>query len=106
MASSNTIGNQNSFESTNTSRKANTIATGHAAHNAETAGVNGRSVIEKRPAKHGFAAMDPSRQREIASQGGRAAHESGNAHQFTSEEARAAGKKSHSGHRRSTVTTD
>ncbi|QBY07120.1 general stress protein (plasmid) [Deinococcus metallilatus] len=37
--------------------------------------------------------MDPARQREIASQGGRAAHRSGNAHQFTSEEAREAGRK-------------
>ena len=38
----------------------------------------------------GFAAMDPQRQREIASLGGRAAHQSGHAHEFTSEEARAA----------------
>jgi len=44
----------------------------------------------------GFASMDPQRQREIASQGGRAAHASGNAHEFTSEEARAAGARSHS----------
>ena len=43
----------------------------------------------------GFAGMDRQRQREIASQGGRAAHASGNAHQFTSEEARAAGSKRH-----------
>ncbi len=41
----------------------------------------------------GFASMDPARQRQIASQGGKAAHKSGNAHQFTSEEARAAGSK-------------
>ena len=41
----------------------------------------------------GFAAMDPEKQREIASKGGRAAHESGNAHEFTSEEAREAGRK-------------
>ena len=43
----------------------------------------------------GFAGMDRERQREIASQGGRAAHASGNAHQFTSEEARAAGSNRH-----------
>lgn len=41
----------------------------------------------------GFASMDPTRQREIASLGGRAAHRSGNAHEFDSEEARAAGRK-------------
>jgi general stress protein YciG len=43
----------------------------------------------------GFAAMDPQRQREIASMGGRAAPQSGHAHEFTPEEARAAGRKRH-----------
>lgn len=43
----------------------------------------------------GFASMDPLRVREIASMGGRAAHMSGNAHEFTSEEAREAGKRRH-----------
>ena len=43
--------------------------------------------------KRGFASMDAARQREIASKGGRAAHEQGTAHEFTSEEARAAGRK-------------
>lgn len=41
----------------------------------------------------GFAAMDEERQRQIASKGGRAAHEKGTAHEFTRDEARAAGKK-------------
>ncbi|MDR9851744.1 KGG domain-containing protein [Herbaspirillum huttiense] len=49
----------------------------------------------------GFASMDADKQREIASQGGKAAHEKGTAHEFSSEEARAAGRKggqnSHSG---------
>jgi general stress protein YciG len=43
--------------------------------------------------ERGFAAMDEAKQREIARKGGRAAHESGNAHQFTPEEARKAGRK-------------
>ncbi|RYF42641.1 MAG: general stress protein [Comamonadaceae bacterium] len=43
----------------------------------------------------GFAAMSPEKQREIASLGGRAAHMSGHAHEFTTEEARAAGRKRH-----------
>ncbi|MDN4052935.1 KGG domain-containing protein [Massilia sp. YIM B02763] len=43
----------------------------------------------------GFASMDPERQRQIASQGGKAAHEKGTAHEFTSEEARRAGSMSH-----------
>jgi general stress protein YciG len=41
----------------------------------------------------GFASMDPEQQKEIASQGGKAAHEKGTAHEFDSEEAREAGKK-------------
>ncbi|ADJ62073.1 general stress protein [Herbaspirillum seropedicae] len=41
----------------------------------------------------GFASMDENKQREIASQGGKAAHEKGTAHEFTSEEAREAGRK-------------
>lgn len=45
----------------------------------------------------GFASMDPERQREIASEGGKAAHEKGTAHEFTSEEARRAGSMSHGG---------
>ena len=48
-----------------------------------------------RRSPRGFAAMDPQRQREIASLGGRAAHQSGHAHVFTTEEARAAGRKRH-----------
>ncbi len=43
--------------------------------------------------RRGFASMDPERQRQIASKGGRAAHEQGKAHEWTSEEARAAGRK-------------
>jgi general stress protein YciG len=41
----------------------------------------------------GFASMDAERQREIARKGGRAAHEKGTAHEFTPDEARAAGRK-------------
>src|SRR6267143_6020683 len=43
--------------------------------------------------KRGFASMDPSKQREIASKGGKAAHAKGTAHEFTSDEARVAGRK-------------
>jgi len=43
----------------------------------------------------GFAALTTEQRKEIASQGGRAAHAGGNAHQFTKEEASAAGKKRH-----------
>lgn len=41
----------------------------------------------------GFASMDREKQREIASKGGRAAHQKGTAHEFDAGEARAAGRK-------------
>jgi len=47
----------------------------------------------------GFASMDKDRQREIASEGGR------NAHEFTSEEARRAGQQSHRAKNTTTSTT-
>ena len=37
--------------------------------------------------------MTPEKQREIASKGGRAAHEKGTAHEWTADEARNAGRK-------------
>lgn len=49
----------------------------------------------KQKTGRGFAGMDPQRQREIASMGGRAAHTSGRGHEFTSDEARAASRKRH-----------
>ena len=53
----------------------------------------GNSAGKGGSSNRGFASMDPQRQREIASQGGRAAHEKGTAHEFSSEEAREAGRK-------------
>lgn len=41
----------------------------------------------------GFASMDRAKQKEIASKGGKAAHQKGTAHEWTSEEAREAGRK-------------
>lgn len=41
----------------------------------------------------GFAGMDDDKQRDIASKGGKAAHEQGSAHEWDSEEASEAGKK-------------
>jgi hypothetical protein len=54
--------------------------------------------------KRGFACMSIDKQREIASKGGKVAHEKGTAHQWSSFEAREAGHKggqiSHGGGRR------
>ena len=52
-----------------------------------------QSEKQSRTAKRGFASMDPSRQREIASKGGKAAHQQGVAHEWTPDEARKAGRK-------------
>ena len=53
----------------------------------------GRIVNGERKERRGFASMSPEKQREIASKGGRAAHQKGTAHEWTSEEARSAGRK-------------
>jgi general stress protein YciG len=47
----------------------------------------------QRKERRGFASMSPEKQREIASKGGRAAHQKGTAHEWTSDEARSAGRK-------------
>jgi uncharacterized protein len=46
-----------------------------------------------RSSNRGFAAMDPQKQKQIASEGGRAAHRQGVAHEWSSDEAREAGRK-------------
>src|ERR671912_1547752 len=60
--------------------------------------VKGREPGERpepgaRKERRGFASMSPEKQREIASKGGRAAHQKGTAHEWTSDEAREAGRK-------------
>jgi general stress protein YciG len=50
-------------------------------------------ATDLRKSTRGFASMSMEKQREIASKGGRAAHLKGTAHQWTSEEARNAGRK-------------
>src|SRR5271154_5063120 len=52
------------------------------------------NVQSERPkSARGFASMDLSKQREIASKGGKAAHAQGRAHEFTADEAREAGRR-------------
>lgn len=53
----------------------------------------GRVVNTERKERRGFASMSPEKQREIASKGGRAAHEKGTAHEWTADEARSAGRR-------------
>jgi general stress protein YciG len=54
---------------------------------------NGQPAATRARSNRGFASMDPSKQKEIASKGGRAAHAKGTAHEFDSGEAREAGRK-------------
>ncbi len=51
------------------------------------------STADKPRRPRGFAAMDPKLVSELATRGGKAAHRAGTAHEFTSEEARIAGRK-------------
>src|SRR5687767_12320175 len=51
------------------------------------------SSMETNTKNRGFASMAAEKQREIARKGGRAAHEKGKAHEFTTDEARMAGRK-------------
>jgi hypothetical protein len=55
--------------------------------------VDSRGQMAPRKERRGFASMSPEKQREIASKGGRAAHQKGTAHEWTSEEALSAGRK-------------
>lgn len=67
------------------------VASGGGRNDAATDSRGQSGVSRKTP--RGFAAMDPQAQRAIAAKGGRAAHQKGTAHEFTSEEARVAGRK-------------
>ncbi len=51
------------------------------------------NLQEKRTASRGFASMDREKQKRIASEGGRAAHRQGVAHEWSKDEAREAGRK-------------
>jgi general stress protein YciG len=62
-------------------------------HRGESTTAGSAGMEEQRPRRRGFAAMDRDRVKAIASKGGRAAHAAGTAHQFSSDEARVAGKK-------------
>ena len=64
--------------------------TGHRARAYARAWVREGTVAKE---DRGFASMDRNKQREIASKGGKAAHQKGTAHEWTSEEAREAGRK-------------
>jgi general stress protein YciG len=70
---------------------------GRTGHYDESPAMNdaakGRNAMGDRKERRGFASMSPEKQREIASKGGRAAHQKGTAHEWTSEEARSAGRK-------------
>ena len=55
--------------------------------------MNNQNNGAQKKSVRGFAAMDTEKQREIARKGGRAAHEQGVAHEWSSHEAREAGKK-------------
>ena len=68
---------------------------GNQGNQGNQGGGKGNKQSDQGTSARGFASMDPEQQREIAAEGGRAAHAAGTAHEFTSEEARRAGSMSH-----------
>ena len=70
------------------SRSRTRSSTARGTSGARRASSNGASM-----SRRGFAGMSDTRQREIAAEGGRAAHEQGTAHEFSAAEAREAGQK-------------
>ncbi len=54
---------------------------------------NGAAAAPRKKQRRGFAAMDPAKQREIASKGGKASHAHGTGHEWTASSAREAGRK-------------
>ncbi|MCB2377423.1 hypothetical protein LGH70_07515 [Hymenobacter sp. BT635] len=76
---------------TNNTTRTSTSRQGETTRSASRAGTSKTTPAGK--SLRGFAAMDPAEQRRIASEGGKASHESGRGHRFTSEEAREAGRK-------------
>ncbi len=79
------------------SEEKTTTATTPETQAAPAQGAQGQTAAapteQPRPRRRGFAAMDQTRVKEIASKGGKAAHAAGTAHQFSSDEARNAGRK-------------
>src|SRR3954454_14759363 len=67
--------------------------TAHSQRGSEMSDFDQARNASERRERRGFASMSPEKQREIASKGGRAAHQKGTAHEWTSEEARSAGRK-------------
>lgn len=62
-------------------------------NNSYKAQERSQEPMQKRTANRGFAAMDREKQKRIASEGGRAAHRQGVAHEWSQDEAREAGRK-------------
>lgn len=83
---------------------ATTTPTTTAAADAKRALRPANRIGEK--SRRGFAAMSPEQQRRIASEGGRASHQSGRGHRFSPEEAREAGRKGGQISRRGKKKTD
>jgi general stress protein YciG len=72
----------------------NTSGTGGADEASDAPKPESNATEPQKPRRpRGFAAMDRKKVSEIASKGGKAAHAAGTAHQFSSDEARNAGRK-------------
>ena len=89
-----------SRKSTSRSRRTTSRSRSGASRSRPRASAARRTAARRRPSaprtssrRRGFAGMSDQRQRAIAAEGGRAAHQQGTAHEFSSSEAREAGQK-------------
>lgn len=80
------------FEQTNDQASSTEQRIPEAPNGTDQADEPGRDT-QKRTANRGFAAMDREKQKRIASEGGRAAHKQGVAHEWSRDEAKEAGRK-------------
>lgn len=81
---------------TNNPSRPETVRTGNELSEDERSESSDRDsdgLDRKGTSNRGFAAMDREKQRRIASEGGRAAHKQGVAHEWSKDEAREAGRK-------------
>ncbi|MDQ3279752.1 MAG: KGG domain-containing protein [Bacteroidota bacterium] len=93
MAERGQTDNQGRMDQESRGSMGNPQQSGMARSRVESSGNGQEDSNGRKTANRGFAAMDPEKQRRIASEGGRAAHRQGVAHEWSRDEAREAGRK-------------
>jgi len=90
---STTLGQHGDGESTAAATGHEAVAAESETHQVESSSGSPGASSPRPKQRRGFAAMDPNKQKEIASKGGKASHALGTGHEWNSDAARAAGRK-------------